>query len=176
MLPTIISTLFLAVTASTSPACKVTPYDAEWPSHADWAFLNSSIDNRLLSTVPVASSCWNGNPFDSSVACSTIQSNWTNASWQSQFPESIDYPIFANNSCLPPNAPGYVAERGCLIGGMPQYIVNATTEAQIATALQWAAARNIRVVVKGTGHDLNGRYVFLGATSSSANIWCVISI
>jgi FAD/FMN-containing dehydrogenase len=49
---------------------------------------------------------------------------------------------------------------------MPQYIVNATTEEQIATALNWAATRNIRVVVKGTGHDLNGRYVLLEAFSS----------
>ncbi|KAL3439967.1 hypothetical protein BJX65DRAFT_315257 [Aspergillus insuetus] len=51
----------------------------------------------------------------------------------------------------------YVAGRGCSIGGMPQYIVNATSEEQIATALKSAADRNIRAVVKGTGHDLNGR-------------------
>ncbi|KAL3489202.1 FAD-binding domain-containing protein [Aspergillus germanicus] len=149
--------LLLAIRASASPACKVTPYDPEWPSHADWASLNNSIDGQLLSTVPVASSCWAGNPFDSPVNCSTVQSNWANAAWQSRFPAAIDYPIYANNSCLPPDASGYVAGRGCSIGGMPQYIVNATSEEQIATALKWAADRNIRVVVKGTGHDLNGR-------------------
>ncbi|PLB45049.1 FAD-binding domain-containing protein [Aspergillus steynii IBT 23096] len=112
---------------------------------------------KLLSTVPVASSCWASNPFGSSVSCRTVQSSWANASWHSQRPESIDYLIYANNSCLPPTAPGYVADNGCTLGGLPQYIVNATTEEQIATAMKWAAERNIRIVVKGTGHDLNGR-------------------
>ncbi|PWY93048.1 putative isoamyl alcohol oxidase [Aspergillus sclerotioniger CBS 115572] len=157
MFPTIVSALFLAVTASASSACKVTPYDPAWPSNADWAALNASIDHRLLSTVPVASSCWTGNPFGSSVSCSAVEEDWANASWQSRFPESIDYPVYANNSCLPPTADGYLAERGCTTGGMPQYIVNATSEEQIATAMKWAADRNIRIVVKGTGHDLNGR-------------------
>lgn len=67
--------------------------------------------------------------------------------------------MYANNSCLPQGATGYTKDRGCEIGGLPQYIVNATTERQIATALKWASHKNIRVVVKGTGHDLNGRYV-----------------
>ncbi|RAK98119.1 putative isoamyl alcohol oxidase [Aspergillus ibericus CBS 121593] len=157
MWPAIVSALFLAATASASPTCKVTPYDAAWPSHADWAALNASINHQLLSTVPVASSCWAGNPFGSSVSCSAVKEDWANAAWQSRFPESIDYPVYANNSCLPPNASGYLAERGCTIGGMPQYIVNATSEEQIATAVKWASERNIRIVIKGTGHDLNGR-------------------
>lgn len=157
MLPVNVALLGLAVTALASPVCKVTPYDAEWPTHADWASLNSSIDHQLLRTVPVASSCWNGNPFRSSVSCSAVKSGWVNASWQSRFPEAIDYPIYANNSCLPPTVSGYVKGHGCMIGGMPQYIVNATSEEQVAAALKWAAARNMRVVVKGTGHDLNGR-------------------
>jgi hypothetical protein len=157
MWPVTVAVFSLAVTASASAVCKVTPHDAEWPTQAEWASLNNSIDHQLLSTAPVASSCWNGNPFGSPVSCSTVNSAWANASWQSQFPDSIDYPIFANNSCLPPNASGYVKGRGCLIGGMPQYIVNATSEEQVATALKWASTRNIRVVVKGTGHDLNGR-------------------
>ncbi|KAE8154966.1 putative isoamyl alcohol oxidase [Aspergillus avenaceus] len=153
----IIPTLLLAITASASPACKATPYDAEWPSNIEWASLNASIDNQLLSTVPVASSCWSENPFGSNVSCGIVKSEWTNAMWQSNMPESISYPIYANNSCLPPTADGYVEGRGCTIGGLPQYIVNATTEEQISTAMKWAAARNIRIVVKGTGHDLNGR-------------------
>jgi hypothetical protein len=177
MLPAILAALSLAITASASPACKVTPHDAEWPTQSEWASLNSSIDHKLLNTVPVASSCWNGNPFGSPVNCSNVKSDWENASWQSRFPESIDYPIFANNSCLPPDTSGYVKDRGCSIGGMPQYILNATSEEQIATALKWAAAHNIRVVIKGTGHDLNGRYVtFVAKHYRSSSLifdtWC----
>lgn len=161
MFSILVSAFLLAATASASARCKVTPHDVEWPSLSDWGSLNASIDGQLLRTVPVASSCWTDNPFGSSVSCNTVESSWANASWQSQLPESIDYPIFANNSCLPPSGPGYVAENGCTLGGLPQYIVNATTEPQIATAMKWAADRNLRIVVKGTGHDLNGRYVML---------------
>jgi FAD/FMN-containing dehydrogenase len=61
---------------------------------------------------------------------------------------------------------GYVEARGCRIGALPVYIVNAKNEAQIGIAMKWADDRNIRVVVKGTGHDLNGRFVTLAALTS----------
>jgi FAD/FMN-containing dehydrogenase len=51
----------------------------------------------------------------------------------------------------------YSKKQGCTIGALPQYIVNATEAADVALAMKWAADRNIRIVVKGTGHDLNGR-------------------
>lgn len=72
-------------------------------------------------------------------------------------PESVGATLFANNSCLPPTADGFLLSQGCRLGGLPSYIVNATTDEQIATAMKWAASRNIRIVVKGTGHDLSGR-------------------
>lgn len=139
--------------------CRLTPSDASWPSTEEWTSLNASIDGRLLRTVPAASSCWPGNPFDSTIDCQDVTDGWGNGTWHSMQPESVDYPVWANNSCLPDEASGYSAEKGCTIGGLAQYIVNATTEEHIATALKWASQRNIRVTVKGTGHDLNARYV-----------------
>ncbi|KAK1140329.1 hypothetical protein N8T08_010465 [Aspergillus melleus] len=65
--------------------------------------------------------------------------------------------MYANNSCLPPGVAGYSKEKGCSIGGLPQYIVNATSEQHVATAMKWASDKNIRIVVKGSGHDLGGR-------------------
>ena len=82
--------------------------------------------------------------------------------YHAQWPESVDYSIWANNSCVPPGQDGYTKDKGCNVGGMPQYIVNATSEAQIATAMKWATQKNIRIVVKSTGHDLSGRYVLQG--------------
>lgn len=140
------------------PQCKVTPADPEWPSIAEWQSLNSSVGGALLTTVPAASSCYSGNPFDSPDSCDDVIDGWGYSSFHSDLPESIDYPIWANNSCLPPNATGYDAAVGCHVGGYPTYVVNATTPEQVATALKWASDRDIRVVVKGTGHDLSGRY------------------
>lgn len=149
--------LIFFATALAQRQCKITTLDANWPSTSDWAALNTSINGVLLKTQPVASSCYPENPFNSSDSCDEVEANWNYSYFHASLPESIDSPIYANNSCLPPNATGYTATKGCSINGLPQYIVNATTEQQIATAMRWASERNIRIVVKGTGHELNGR-------------------
>jgi FAD/FMN-containing dehydrogenase len=59
---------------------------------------------------------------------------------------------------VPPGVSGYTRGKGCSIGGMPQYIVDASSEDQIAKAMAWASDRNLRIVIKSTGHDLSGRY------------------
>ncbi|PYI20192.1 hypothetical protein BO99DRAFT_481346 [Aspergillus violaceofuscus CBS 115571] len=78
--------------------------------------------------------------FESHISCNT--------------PDFIDYPIYANKSCLPPNVTGYVHDGGCTTGGLPAYIVNATTEIRIATAMRWAADRNIQPRYHGGSSDL----------------------
>ncbi|KAF7186127.1 FAD-linked oxidoreductase apf9 [Pseudocercospora fuligena] len=148
--------LFLA-RVSAKQVCKTTPFDSSWPSPNEWSTLNTSLNGALLATTPVASSCWTGNPFDSDISCNLTEANWSSSIFHASRPESIGAWLFANNSCIPPTADGYEKSRGCHLGGLPSYIVNATTETQVAIALSWAATRNIRVVVKGTGHDLSGR-------------------
>ncbi|KAJ9315208.1 CAZyme family AA7 [Paecilomyces variotii] len=162
--------LFLAViaaAASTPSDCKSSPQNASWPPSEEWSALNKSIDGVLIKTSPAPSSCYPGNPFNSPEDCTDVSKYWTYAKYHAAWPESVDYSLYTNNSCLPPGVEGYVEERGCSIGGLPQYIVNVTKEEQVATALEWASKRNIRVVVKGTGHDLSGRST--GAYSLS--IW-----
>ncbi|KAL4794253.1 hypothetical protein BDV19DRAFT_399438 [Aspergillus venezuelensis] len=145
--------------------CKSTPQDATWPTIVDWKALNKSIDGTLIKTSPAASSCYRGNPFGSTTNCTEVTNHWSYAAYHASWPESIDYSIFTNHSCLPPGVDGYTKERGCHVGGLPEYIVNATNEQQIATAMQWADERNIRIVVKGTGHDMNGRSTGANAIS-----------
>ncbi|TGO52704.1 hypothetical protein BOTNAR_0316g00110 [Botryotinia narcissicola] len=137
--------------------CKTSPLDLNWPSIEDWQALNTSIGGALIKTSPVASSCYQGNPFNSTTSCQLTIPNWTLSEFHASLPESIGAPLYANNSCLPPGAAGYTQQRGCSVGGLPEYVVNATSEKQVSTALAWASQRNIRIIVKGTGHDLNGR-------------------
>ncbi|TDZ67407.1 FAD-linked oxidoreductase ZEB1 [Colletotrichum trifolii] len=150
-----------------SQTCKLNPSDAAWPSDTDWSALNSTIQGALIKTVPVASSCYAGNPFGSSVACDDVEAKWGYSYFHASLPESVGASVFANNSCLPPTASGYTVSQGCEVGALPQYIVNATSEAQIATAMSWASKRNIRIVIRGTGHDLNGR----SSGAYSLSIW-----
>lgn len=149
--------LLLSSAGSVSANCKTSPNDAAWPSTDEWHTLNQTIQGVLIKTAPAASSCYLGNLFDTPTNCTTVANHWTWASYHLNWPESIDYPIYANNSYLPPGATGYAKDRGCQFGGLSQYVVNATTETQIATAMKWASQRNICIVIKGTGHDLNGR-------------------
>ncbi|KAI9039881.1 putative isoamyl alcohol oxidase [Aspergillus affinis] len=143
--------------ASATLHCKASPGDSTWPSTNEWNALNRSIDGTLIRTAPAASSCYPGNPFGSPENCTNVKNHWSYAAYHASWPESIDYSMYANNSCLPPGVDGYSKEKGCSIGGLPQYVVNATTEQHVATAMKWASDRNIRIVVKGTGHDLGGR-------------------
>jgi len=150
---------FASGIALARPQCKASPMDASWPSIDEWHALNASIDGTLIRTAPAASACYPGNPFNVSNSCDQVRKNWNYEEYQAALPEGIDSPMYANNSCLPPGVSGYNPSKGCAVGGSPSYIVEARTEQQVAVAVAWATKRNIRVVVKGTGHDYNGRYV-----------------
>ncbi|OTB07150.1 hypothetical protein M426DRAFT_83980 [Hypoxylon sp. CI-4A] len=160
--------LSMGTAAFAQASCKLTPSDANWPTTADWQALNDTLGGSLIATRPAASSCYDGNPFDSPFSCDLVETNWTQSAFHASLPESIDYPIFANNSCLPPGANGYNQTLlGCHISGLPVYTVKATSAEQISAAVAWASARDIRIVVKGTGHDLNGR----SAGAYALSIW-----
>lgn len=156
-LPELFSCLLLSAVVAAGPHCKSNPLDGSWPSESRWTSLNASIDGRLIATQPVAASCWNHSDFSSPFSCSSVQSNWSNSLFHAATPESVGATLFANNSCLPSGVAGYFQSRGCRLGGLPSYVVNATTEKHVAVAMTWAAEHDVRVVVKGTGHDLNGR-------------------
>ncbi|EXU99309.1 hypothetical protein X797_007444 [Metarhizium robertsii] len=150
--------LFLILPAAVAlRTCKLTPSNSAWPSMRELAALNSSIGGALLQTRPAASSCYRGNPFHSPIECKTVNASWSESAFHASLPESITSPLYANNSCLPPDAPGYNATAGCTLGGYPNYVVNATNDVQIAVAARWASHRNICIVIKGTGYDLNKR-------------------
>ncbi|KAF2144811.1 uncharacterized protein K452DRAFT_349793 [Aplosporella prunicola CBS 121167] len=138
--------------------CKTTPTDASWPAPDAWAALNTTLNGRLIQTVPAAAVCYGAdNILTNTTACQAVSANWSSSIFHAALPESIDYPLYANESCLPPGASGYVEGRGCSLGGLPEYVVDAKTEEDVAAAMKWAAEKGIRVVVKGTGHDLSGR-------------------
>ncbi len=116
--------------------------------------------------------CYPDQPNYSEAACAYVASQWFNSSWHATDPVSIDYPVWANNSCNPiwPNGTSVTGDpdagiRGCSIGAYPVYVVNVTTTEQISTALQWADRRNIRIIIKSTGHSFLGRSVGYGSLS-----------
>lgn len=68
-------------------------------------------------------------------------------------------PFFANQSC----DPWTPRERPCELGTYVRYAVNATDVDHIATAVNFAREKNIRLVIRNTGHDYLGRSTGTGA-------------
>jgi FAD/FMN-containing dehydrogenase len=126
--------------------------------------LNSTVNGKLLSTKPIAASCYSG-PQLNADQCQYVDESWSDAVFQSSDPIGLSYPI--NITCAPVNASSGEEPGTCSIGRQPLYAVNATTETDIVAAVQFAARNNIRVVIKETGHDILGR----SEGGSSLLIW-----
>ena len=69
-------------------------------------------------------------------------------------------PLFEGRSCLPP---GLNYTNTCEMGGYPSYAVNVSNVAQIQLAVNFARNLDLRLVVKNTGHDFNGKASGKGA-------------
>ncbi|KAI0389461.1 FAD/FMN-containing isoamyl alcohol oxidase MreA [Xylariaceae sp. FL0594] len=148
-------------TASTA-ACRCYPGDSCWPSIEIWDAFNKTIGGRLTSTVPLAAPCHEDafGPYNAT-ECAALQAEWFSPEIHLDSPSSIMNPYFANNSCnpfLPKAAP-------CIIGTYASYSVNVHEAMDIARTLWFATYFNIRVVVKNTGHDYNGKSTGAGAIS-----------
>lgn len=80
----VVSGLAYAGSASNpSAGCKCGPTDKCWPSAAKWAALNSTVNGRLIKTIPIGSVCHTTTIVDSIVTntfdvekCADIQANW----------------------------------------------------------------------------------------------------
>ncbi|KAL3422016.1 FAD binding domain-containing protein [Phlyctema vagabunda] len=76
-------------------------------------------------------------------------------------PTSVMWPIYQGRTCMPTNDP----TDSCTLGAYPNYVVNVTNVAQIQLAVNFARNANLRLVVKNTGHDFNGKSAGAGALS-----------
>lgn len=72
---------------------------------------------------------------------------------------SVMSPLFANESC----DPFTTRESQCVLGTYVQYAVDVHSDKDLATTLAFAQQRNIRVVIRNTGHDYNGKSTGAGA-------------
>lgn len=86
-----------------------------------------------------------------------MTNGWTSAAFQASQPLGYDYPL--NESC--PLAPfaNNTPPSNCKLGSWPVYAVNVTTEDDIAKSIIFAKEKNLRLVVKSTGHDFLQRLV-----------------
>lgn len=166
----------LAVSAQAGEQCRCFPGDPCWPTADEWRRFNQTIDGRLVATVPIASPCHT--PGYDEAQCATLKDEWrwpqvqyvgglhpspvqlpqlTQCSLESS--SSIMAPYFTNGSCHPFSP----VEKPCTLGNLIVYAVDVSRPEHISKALDFANKHNIRVVVRNTGHDYNGKSTGAGA-------------
>ncbi|KAK3938316.1 hypothetical protein QBC46DRAFT_441054 [Diplogelasinospora grovesii] len=145
----------------TSSRCKTFPGDPDWPTDDDWSHLNISLVGALLKPRPPASVCYPGDPSFNSARCSFLLNNASSTSFYLDDPLTILNIWPEGNTCLASLNP----QGNCTQGGYPVYVVNATTVKQVQIAVNFARNKNLRLIIKNTGHDSVGRNVGAGSLS-----------
>ncbi|KAK4148374.1 hypothetical protein C8A00DRAFT_39073, partial [Chaetomidium leptoderma] len=143
------------------PRCKAFPGDSSWPTAIEWTRLNKTLGGALLNPPPPASVCYATSPNFNAEACSFLINNASRTTFYLDDPVTILSLWPQGNTCLLSQNP----TGNCTQGGYPVYVVNATSVKHIQAAVNFARNRNVRLVVKNTGHDAVGRNTGAGSLS-----------
>ena len=147
--------LHISFSSSLSPSngtwCKAVPSTPSWPSKAQWQALNASISGQLLAPLPPAAVCDTSLSVFNNASCAYVASQYDVSDFHSQDPISVMQPNFENDGCLPSR------KDHCILQQFPKYVVNATELTHVKAGVDFARVQNVRLIVKGTGHDYLGR-------------------
>lgn len=154
-------------TTNPSPGtCRCYPGDLCWPTVLEWEAFNETIGGRLVATTPLAAVCHYDDftAYDAD-ACAALVDEWPLPETHYLSSSSPMAPFWSNNTCSPystPSAP-------CSSAGLVQYAVNVSAEsleasiADYRATLDFISKRNIRLVIRNTGHDYFGKSTGPGA-------------
>ncbi|KAJ5766302.1 uncharacterized protein N7511_003918 [Penicillium nucicola] len=142
---------------STQPHCRCQPGSACWPSQASWNYLNTSIGGNLVALRPAGSVCFK-DEFTPD-ACEDFVKNFHNTNWRVQSPASLQVVNWENlrsreESChVSPD--GNITQ--CDQGRVARYSAKVESVSQVQAVIEFAAANDLRLAIRNTGHDLAGR-------------------
>lgn len=132
--------------------CKAVPGSDLWPAIDIWEAFNASLGGQLIQPTPPGSVCHVESENFNPTTCSSVQTAWRTYPFHRADPVSVAWNNYNNDTCIPdPTFP-------CSGKGYPAYVVNATLDEHVALGVQFAKTHGIRLIVKGTGHDYQGRY------------------
>ncbi|KAK3939191.1 6-hydroxy-D-nicotine oxidase [Diplogelasinospora grovesii] len=147
------------------PECRAFPGSSDWPEESEWKQLNVSLGGgapALLRPVPPGAACY---PTDSThynpATCRFLVRQAGLTHFWIDDPLSVLTQWPQGGTCMATlNVAG-----NCTRGGYPEYVVNATTVKHIQAAVNFARNKNVRVIIKNTGHDFGGRSTGFGSLS-----------
>ncbi|KAK3385876.1 hypothetical protein B0H63DRAFT_544345 [Podospora didyma] len=141
-------------------SCRAWPGSEDWPSEDEWTRFNASVDGALLRPTPVASACYPG-PSYNAATCRWLAQQAGRTHFWIDDPLSVLTQWPQGDTCAVSINP----KGNCTRGGSPEYVVNATIVKHIQAAVNFARNKNVRVVIKNTGHDFGGRSTGAGSLS-----------
>ncbi|KAI1409211.1 FAD-binding domain-containing protein [Hypoxylon sp. FL1857] len=148
------------IRSTTQPTkCKCLPGDADWPSQDEWSALNNTVHGRLIATTPLGSPCHD--PTYDEELCASLREQWLYSSIHLESSSSVMAPLFANQSC----DPWQPQSKPCTLGNYVSYTVNVSNADDVIAALKFSEEKNVRFVIRNTGHDYLGRSTGAGALS-----------
>lgn len=146
--------LLLSVSAQ---QCKNYPGDPGWPDSVAWQALNQTVDGHLISPTPLGAVCHPSHPSFDNLTCYSLLTQWSNTSFVASNPFLADY----NDESCSPTSPN----SNCSTVGYPAYTIVAASASDVRAGVNFARDHNLRLVIKGTGHDFPGRSSGAGSLS-----------
>lgn len=133
--------------------CKNIPGTLNWPPDGEWVKLKTAVGGRLIKPAAPAAGCHRNAGINTAGAksCADVNAGWHTAHFHLEHPTSTLWQNWNNYSC-PPDATSQ-----CSTTGYPVYVVAASQSADVKAAVDFARMKNIRLNIKGTGHDFLGR-------------------
>ncbi|RMZ72686.1 Restculine oxidase [Pyrenophora seminiperda CCB06] len=146
--------------------CKTMPGDELYPSKAVWDVFNVLLGGALQKIVPIGSPCYKNSGYSNydAAKCADLVRNFDVEEIYYTDNGALMNPLYYGMTCPIPTS-GDSATGTCTQGGYSEYAVKVNNVAQIQLAVNLARNLNLRLVVRNTGHDYNGRSVGKGALS-----------
>ncbi|KAI4650735.1 hypothetical protein J4E93_003092 [Alternaria ventricosa] len=146
--------------------CKTMPGDDLYPSQAAWADFDQLLGSALEKIIPIASPCYKNSEYNNydAAKCANLVKNFDAEEIYYNDNGALMNPLYHGMTCRLP-ASGDFANGTCTQGGYSEYAVKVSNVAQIQLAVNLARNLNLRLVIRNTGHDYNGRSVGKGALS-----------
>ncbi|EFQ25924.1 FAD binding domain-containing protein [Colletotrichum graminicola M1.001] len=142
--------------------CKCSPADGCWPKPSAWDKLNKTVGGSLVRHIPPAAVCYNqlrGVETYDAAKCAEATANWADEGWQIAQPASQLWTWGSNNTCELPTDPTST----CTLGNYPEFVIIAWTRDHVKAGVDFAKSNNLRLVIRNTGHDFQGRSAGAGS-------------
>ncbi|KAG9228708.1 FAD binding domain-containing protein [Amylocarpus encephaloides] len=156
-------------------SCKCYNGDRCWPSKKSWDALNKTVNGNLQAVVPRGNVCYEKFGTQSTYnadQCTKATEDLTVGVKVVTDPIAPFWPFYSNNTCDPlPN----VSNKTCTLGYLPEYVILAKTVAHIQAGVKFSAKKNLRLVIRNTGHDFMSRSTGFGALAINTHDFDSIS-